>query len=35
LSYLPVQAQIYVIFFSASTRVMGINYFRNTFNYWF
>jgi hypothetical protein len=35
LPYLPVQAQIYVIFFSTSTRVMEKNYFHNTFNYWF
>jgi hypothetical protein len=35
LPYLLVQARIYVMFFSTSTRVMEINYFRNTFNYWF
>jgi len=35
LPFLPVQTQIYVIIFSTSTRVMEINYFRNTFICWF
>jgi hypothetical protein len=35
LPYHPVQAQIYVMVFSTSTRAMDINCFRNTFKYWF